>query len=172
MNLSTNNSTVTAAIITAIGAIIVALIAKDWTSTSAIAVDNKNDTVQSKQNNETKNQHDNVSRRDVSLKPVNNIIGTWYDATLPQNTLVFNQSAQGYSFTGQGMNSYYGTRFQSNGNASLNQQNIQLNYWATYNNGGASSGTCQGMLSNQMSRLNMSCNDNALGYYQVSLVKR
>lgn len=172
MDLSINNSTVTAAIITAVGAIIVALIAKDWTSQPVTAVESKNDTALTSQKNETHNQHDNVSRRDEPLKPVNTMVGTWYDATLPQNTLMFSQSAQGYSFTGQGINSYYGTRFQSNGNASLNQQNIQLNYWAKYNNGGASSGSCQGMLSNQMSRLNMSCNDNALGYYQVSLVKR
>jgi hypothetical protein len=96
--------------------------------------------------------------------PVPNISGIWRDSDNPDNGTEVSQVGSRFSFTRSGSLSN-GVQFASSGTGSLVGNRLMSRYTAKYLPGKISSGTCNGSVSADATRIQQSCSDSFLGVF-------
>jgi hypothetical protein len=99
------------------------------------------------------------------------IAGSWRNAAYPGIVLNITQQGNQIRFTQTGVLSN-GVGFESAGAGVVEGSQIALQYLARYNNGQASSGQCQGTLTDAEESMDLFCSDSLLGNFESVSVRR
>ena len=105
---------------------------------------------------------------DISI----DVIGTWVDANVPANVTQITKGKNGLVLSGTGVNQQLNQQYQLNGSVTLDHQDIKVNFKASFNSGLLSSGSCDGTVSGDSMRINMSCADSGAGAFTTTLLKQ
>ncbi len=101
--------------------------------------------------------------------PAPTIGGTWHDTNDPNNVTRITQSGDRFDFTRTGTLPY-GVQYESSGSGRINGDNYTSEYYATYQNGNTSTGSCSGRLPRD-GHLTGKCRDTVLGEFYSSATR-
>ncbi|QPK65131.1 hypothetical protein IVG45_09445 [Methylomonas sp. LL1] len=105
-------------------------------------------------------------------KPVINIAGNWYNPAAPAaGGSYITQQSEHFEFQGWGLLPQ-GIGFQTEGNGSLIDQQVNYSYVAQYQNGWTSQGNCSGTVSANGVQMTTTCTDNIMGTFVSTGVKK
>jgi hypothetical protein len=98
------------------------------------------------------------------------ISGTWLDPNLGQYSMI-TQNGNRFQLETVGTAST-GEKFQSKGIGTIDGRNLQYDYTAKYQSGSSSQGKCSGTVSANQMHIILMCNDQILGKFVSSVVRK
>jgi hypothetical protein len=164
---SSHRATIIAAVIGAVGAIVVALIPYwDKLADSPKHIDSP------------PIQPSKLAQPTIPVTPIRddvasviNIAGSWRDPNNPDNGSRITQAGKSFQFDGWGVLPQ-GIPFESTGSGTVTGQDIESTYTTRYQNGWVARGNCSGAVSRDGSQITSTCTDNVLGTFVLSGVRQ